>query len=255
MSQKFRSQLILPDNKVLFIKEMTLGEQINLTKSIMQEEVLGLQDFLSQNIQSESPLSITDLLLGLIYCREISAGGSLFLTKDNATYEIPLDRWKNLIYAIYARFNHTSFDGLDLKIECCEWKKYLSGDSFFQVTEIDGKPVQMDLLPVRFYHTLRRHLNNIRLPEMKLLEPFNTWSFNFQLKSFWYLLSLLFERDLESTYETMFILQKECNINCKDLTPGEFMLYTKHYQALIASMKETPSNESEDFLFDDEDQP
>jgi hypothetical protein len=240
----FRAELKLPSIS-LIVSEITVQEQINLTKALMQEEVLGLHDFVQKHLSPSEGLNIIDFLLGMIYCREISSGGSLFLAKDNTTYEVVLEKWKRHLYPIYERLNHTSFDGLSLEISYETWDKVLSGAPLLKVTHIDGKEVDMDQLPIKMYHTLQRHLAGISLPKICLLEPFNDWVFDFKPQSIWYLLSLLFQRDLESTYETMFILHKECNIDCKKLTPGEFMLYTKHYQALMASAQNTESDDSE----------
>lgn len=184
----------------------------------MQEEVSGLKDFL-ETVVDTSVLSILDFLCIASFCRNISMGNSILLEDGSTTYEINVNSWITRFTALYSME--------DKEKQFSDWESFFLRKNLLLEPKEGLQPSEY----IRFY----REIPTISLP---LLQPFSDWKFQFQVSQCWYLLKLLFYRDLMHTYQSLLVMKKDCGIDGREFTPGEFLIFLKQYQAMLPQKEE-----------------
>lgn len=95
---------------------------------------------------------------------------------------------------------------------------------------------------VKQFNELNLLHNILQLNDQKLL-------FNFNKKNLAFIVKLLYNGNLLSVYENIFVLAKACNMSpdyIENITPGEYMIFLKKLEELN-SKQETSNNSSESF--------
>ena len=262
------SELYLKDIKDVLKSFMYVGEKPIILQNTLNSILRIRTSLTAQEIEE---LNIVDYIILLISLKSISASGTTKLTINinNTPSTLNLDTYKiiDILKAktdIEALLQDTVIQGVCVKYKLPTMLQVLESTNTIDVflfvdsininnsnsvcmnkLSIQEKRVICDKLPLLIKKNIDSTVSRIykHFSDINLLEPYNfngeiTLPFSIESKTFTLILSIIFNENLMTIYENMFMLCKYANMSAEYLesvTPGEYAIFVSFLEKIIAS--------------------